>query len=168
MYAGGTGFMAIQLAKALGIARVVTSTSGAADIALAKALGADVVIDYEKQDIFATLSADSVDVVFDNYGAKGSADKAMRALRAGGTYIILPGGEGGTVSKHPKAGVRQINFGFTTSSNHTHLDTLAELFDAGKLKAHIYAQVPLQEGARAFAISKTGEVAGKVAVVVSS
>ena len=45
---GGTGFVAIQLAKALGISRVVTSTNGAADIALAKQLGADVVIDYEK------------------------------------------------------------------------------------------------------------------------
>jgi len=27
----------------------------------------------------------SVDIVYDNYGAEGTADKAMRVLRAGGT-----------------------------------------------------------------------------------
>jgi hypothetical protein len=67
--------------------------------------------------------------------------QAMRVIRTGGTYIILPGGEGGSVSKHPKAGVKQINFGLTTSTHHSQLDTLAQLFDAGKLHAHLYAQV---------------------------
>lgn len=49
---GGTGFIGVQLAKALGAKRVVSSTSGAANIALAKAWGADEVIDYKVQDIF--------------------------------------------------------------------------------------------------------------------
>eukprot|EP01047_Picozoa_sp_COSAG01_P060717 COSAG01_NODE_7485_length_3190_cov_2.884180_4_plen_149_part_00 len=57
---GGTGFIGVQLAKALGAARVVTATSGAANIALAKQLGADVVIDYKEQDIFDALPDDSV------------------------------------------------------------------------------------------------------------
>jgi NADPH-dependent curcumin reductase CurA len=37
---GGTGFIGVQLAKALGAGRVITSTSGAANIALAESLGA--------------------------------------------------------------------------------------------------------------------------------
>jgi hypothetical protein len=49
--------------------------------------------------------------VFDNYGAMGTADKAMRTMKVGGTYLLLPGGGGGTLSKHPKPGVNQINFG---------------------------------------------------------
>ena len=125
---GGTGFIGVQLAKALGAARVVTATSGAANIALAKQLGADVVVDYKKQDIFAALPDDSVDVVYDNFGAKGNADKAMRTIRPGGVFLVLPGGNGGGLSKHPKKGVRQVNFGMASASNHTYLDTLASLF----------------------------------------
>eukprot|EP00937_MAST-01D_sp_MAST-1D-sp2_P002987 g2987.t1 len=165
---GGTGFVALQLAKHVYRAgMLVTSTSGADDIALAKALGADVVVDYKSQDdVFAGLADDSVDIVVDNYGEKGAADKAMRALRSGGVYIILPGGGGGTVSKHPKAGVTQLNFGYTASDDYATLDALAAHFDAGAVKAHVFAQVPLAEAAQAFALSKTGTVAGKVAVVV--
>ena len=50
-------------------------------------------------------------VVYDNYGAKGTADKAMPKIKPGGTYLLLPGGEDGALSKHPKAGVKQVNFG---------------------------------------------------------
>ena len=57
-------------------------------------------------------------------GAKGTADKAMHAIRAGGVYLVLPGGNGGTVSKHPKAAVTQINYGLTDASKHEQLDLL--------------------------------------------
>jgi len=165
---GGTGFVALQLAKHVYAAgTLVTSTSGADDIALAKALGADIVVDYKVQeDVFAGLADDSVDIVVDNYGEKGAADKAMRALRSGGVYILLPGGGGGSLSKHPKAGVTQLNYGLTTSGDHATLDTLAAHFDSGALRAHIFAQVPLAQAAQAFALSKAGTVAGKIAVVV--
>ena len=50
----------------MGAVRVVTATSGAANIALAKSFGADVVIDYKVEDIFAALPNDSVDIVYDS------------------------------------------------------------------------------------------------------
>ena len=151
---GGTGFIAVQLAKAFGAARVVTSTSGAANIALARSFGADVVTDYKKQDIFAALPDASVDIVYgestckpllhtrgifdsrcsefaDNFGAPGTADRAMRTMRHGGTILVLPGGESGKISKHPRADVRQITFSGTRSSAHDGLDTMAAFFDAG-------------------------------------
>jgi NADPH:quinone reductase-like Zn-dependent oxidoreductase len=163
---GGTGFMSIQLAKhCFGAARVVTATSGAAATAFVESCGADVVVDYKKSEIFAALPDDSVDIVVDNFGAKGTADLAMRAIRPGGTYLILPGGGGGTISKHPKEGVKQIDFGFTTSSNHTQLDLLAEWFDAGKLVPRVSASFSMAHAAEAFALSKTGTVVGKVSVV---
>ena len=40
------------MARSLGAGRIITSTSGAANIALAKSLGADQVFDYKVQDIF--------------------------------------------------------------------------------------------------------------------
>ena len=74
------------------------------------------------KEIFDALPDNSVDIVFDNYGAKGTADKAMRAMKSGGTFLLLPGGGGGTLSKNPKKGVKQINFGYTSSSDHANLD----------------------------------------------
>lgn len=60
----------------------------------------------------------------------------------------------------------QLNYGLTKSGDHTTLDTLASHFDSGALRAHIFAQVPLAQAAQAFALSKAGTVAGKIAVVV--
>eukprot|EP00040_Diaphanoeca_grandis_P005034 m.31077 g.31077 ORF g.31077 m.31077 type:complete len:361 (-) comp16394_c0_seq1:1571-2653(-) len=167
---GGTGYIGLQLGKHVhNASTMITSTSGAEAIALARAWGADVVIDYKVQDdVFSNLTDNSVNVVFDNYGEKGTADKAMRVLKPGGVYIILPGGGGGTISNNPKQGVTQINFGYTSSDNYETLDQLKVLFEKQLLVPHIYQQVPLSNAAAAFALSKTGEVLGKVAVVVDA
>ena len=42
-------------------------------------------------------------------GGKGTADKAMPKMKPGGVFLLLPGGEGGSLSKNPKPGVRQIS-----------------------------------------------------------
>ena len=55
-------------------------------------------------------------MVYDNYGAKGTADKAMPKIKPGGVYLLLPGGEDGALSKRPKIGVKQINFGLMCGS----------------------------------------------------
>merc|ERR1712087_935307 len=84
-----------------------------------KGLGADVVVDYHKQDLADALADDSVDIVFDNFGAKGTADKMLRSIRKGGTFLVLMGGNGGTISAHPKQGVRQIPFGLMQENRRT-------------------------------------------------
>eukprot|EP00039_Didymoeca_costata_P006101 m.87510 g.87510 ORF g.87510 m.87510 type:complete len:341 (+) comp13112_c0_seq1:19-1041(+) len=163
---GGTGFVGIQIAKALGAGWVITATSGAANIAFVKSLGADVVTDYKVIDIFDSLGNNTVDLVFDNYGAKGSADKAMRVLKPGGTYLILPGGGGGEISKHPKPGVKQINFGLMVPSAAT-LDLLRDLIDNTTLKPHVENYYPFTNVSGAFSFSKSGGVVGKISVVPS-
>ena len=65
-----------------------------------------------------SLPDDSVDVVYDNYGAEGTADKAMPKLRSGGVYLLMPHGECYSkrtqgppcFSAHPKPGVTQVNY----------------------------------------------------------
>lgn len=161
---GGTGFIAIQLAKAFGAGHVITSTSGATNIAFAKSLGADQVFDYKEVDIFDALTNNSVDFVFDNYGAKGSADKAMRSMRLpGAIYELLPGGEDGQLSKHPRPGVTQISFG-EMEPNKKNLEALSSMFDAGVLKPHIDSTFALVDTHAAFARSATGETVGKIAI----
>jgi NADPH:quinone reductase-like Zn-dependent oxidoreductase len=83
---GGTGFVGIQLAKALGATKVISVTS-ADNFPFVKECGADEIYDYTKGDVFSKLADDSVDIVYDNYGAKGTADKAMPKMRAGGREV---------------------------------------------------------------------------------
>jgi len=168
---GGTGFMAVQLAKAMGANRVITSASGGG-IDFVKALGADVVVDYHKQALADALENDSVDVVFDNFGVPGTADKIMHAIRPGGTFLVLMGGNGGAISDSPKEGVNQVTFygGFGT----TELDYMKDQFEAGSLsprvadRGHNMAAVyKISEVPQAFTRSKSRGLFGKIAVVPS-
>ncbi len=83
---GGVGTFAIQLAKHVG-ATVATTTS-TANVELVRSLGADVVIDYKKQD-FARILRD-YDVVLNSLD-KATLEKSLRVLRPGGQLISISG-----------------------------------------------------------------------------
>src|SRR5207244_10820113 len=76
---GGVGTIAIQLAKHLG-AHVATTT-GTANTGWVENLGADVVIDYKRED-FETIVR-GYDVVLDSLGGK-TLEKSLRVRRPGG------------------------------------------------------------------------------------
>ena len=138
------------------------SLGNPANVALLKSLGADIVVNYHEHDLFSTLANNSVDVVYDNYGAPGTADKAMAALKPGGVFIFLPG-KGGSLSKKPKQGVKQINYGIMVPSASL-LDELLVLYKANKLKAHVQRSYPLTNVSGAFMESAMGHVVGKLAI----
>lgn len=73
---GGVGTFAIQLAKHVG-ATVATTTS-TRNIELVKRLGADIVIDYKKDDFSAILK--DYDVVLDTQGGN-ALEKSLRVLK---------------------------------------------------------------------------------------
>jgi len=163
---GGTGYMAIQMAKAMGATRVITSATGDG-IDFVKGLGADVVVDYHQQDISDALENDSVDVVFDNFGVPGTADKIMHAIRPGGTFLVLLGGNGGTISDSPKEGVNQVPFGFATYGT-DELDYMKHEFEAGTLSARVMQPVyALSEVPEAFTRLRSHGVLGKIAIAPS-
>jgi NADPH:quinone reductase-like Zn-dependent oxidoreductase len=83
---GGVGTIAIQLAKHLG-AQVATTTSGA-NADWVKSLGADVVIDYRKNDFEQVLQG--YDVVLNSLGAD-VLEKSLRVLKPGGKLISISG-----------------------------------------------------------------------------
>jgi len=162
---GGTGAMGIQLAKAMGATTVITSASGDG-IEYVKKLGADIVVDYHKQDLFDDyLADDSVDLVYDNFGVQGTADRAMHAIRSGGKFLVLLGGNGGTISKNPKKGVDQIAFTFATQNT---LPEVAELYDAGKLQPITWATYGLHDVKQSWTDKEAGRFFGKLAVVPSN
>ena len=68
---------------------------------------------------------------------KGTADLAMPSLSSdGGVYLLLPGGEDGALSKHPKAGVKQMSFGEMIPSLNR-LNMVQKMFESGQLKAYV-------------------------------
>ncbi|QHE86355.1 NADP-dependent oxidoreductase [Hydrogenophaga sp. BPS33] len=83
---GGVGTIAIQLAKHLGA--FVATTTGTSNVEWVKALGADVVIDYKKQD-FATVLRD-YDVVLNSLGTD-ELNKSLQILKPGGHLISISG-----------------------------------------------------------------------------
>ena len=80
--AGGVGHFAVQVAKHLG-AHVV-ATCSASNVEFVRALGADEVVDYAKDDV--TTRSDKFDVVFDAADALGW-QRARSLLVRGGLYL---------------------------------------------------------------------------------
>jgi NADPH:quinone reductase-like Zn-dependent oxidoreductase/DNA-binding CsgD family transcriptional regulator len=107
---GGVGTFAIQLAKHIG-ATVATTTS-TANIDLVKSLGADVVVDYKKQD-FETILRD-YDVVL-NSQDKVALAKSISVLKPGGKLISISGPPDPAFAYEHKSGwmLRQV-FSFLT------------------------------------------------------
>lgn len=83
---GGVGTFAIQLAKYVGA--IVATTTSAANLDWVKALGADIVIDYTKDD-FATILRD-YDVVLNSLGGD-VLEKSLQVLGPGGKLISISG-----------------------------------------------------------------------------
>jgi alcohol dehydrogenase len=83
---GGVGTFAIQLAKHVGA--LVATTTSTANLDWVKRLGADIVIDYRKDD-FETLLHD-YDVVLDTLGGE-TLEKSLRVLKPGGKLVSLSG-----------------------------------------------------------------------------
>lgn len=165
---GGTGAVAIQMAKAYGAQKVITAC-GTTTQAFCAELGADVVVDYHKgkSALWNAAGKDSVDFVYDNYGAKGTADLAMPSLRSpGGVFLLLPGKDA-KLSAHPRPGVKQINFGLCDSSDHADLDALGALADAGHLAASVSHTFPLERVVAAFNVSYAGGAVGKLGICMN-
>ena len=83
---GGVGSFAIQLAKHLG-ATVATTTS-TENINMVKNLGADIIIDYKKEDFETTL--EDYDVVLNSQDRK-TLEKSLKVLKTGGKVISISG-----------------------------------------------------------------------------
>src|SRR5205814_199436 len=83
---GGVGTFAIQLAKHLGA--IVATTTSTANRDLVKQLGADVVIDYRKDDFEKILH--DYDVVLNSLGG-ATLNKSLRVLKLGGKLISISG-----------------------------------------------------------------------------
>ena len=118
--AGGVGSFAVQLAKWKG-ARVIGTASGD-NVAFAKSLGADEVIDYTKQKFEDAVG--KVDAVLDNVGGEVQ-ERSLKVLKPGG---ILATSAGLSVADAAEAqGIRSANvMGSAAIPDLKHLTTLID------------------------------------------
>jgi NADPH:quinone reductase-like Zn-dependent oxidoreductase len=167
---GGVGTFAVQLAKAYG-ARV-TAVCGTAKLDLVRALGADEVIDYTRDEV--ADGARRYDVILD-IGGNRRLSYLRRALTPRGRLVIV-GGEtdgrllGGT-DRQLRAQllsplISQKLGTFVASENAKDFAALRDLIEAGKVTPAVDRVYPLDQTATAVRHLLDGHARGKIVITV--
>lgn len=179
---GGVGTIAIQLAKHLG-AYVATTTS-TTNVALVKKLGADLVIDYKKEE-FETILKDYDFVLHSNIDTK-ILEKSLRILKPGGKLVSLVGPPTPEFAKQlglpwylilitkllslgamRKAEKLKTQFKFLfMRAEGNQLTEITKLIEAGIIRPVIDKVFPFEQTNEALAYIETGRAKGKVVVKV--
>ncbi|KAJ3683397.1 hypothetical protein LUZ60_013624 [Juncus effusus] len=147
--AGGVGSLVIQLAKHVFGASRVAATASTTKLELLKSLGADLAIDYTKEN-FEELS-EKFDVVYD---AVGQCDKAVKVVKEGGKVVVLTGA------------VTEPGFRFVVTSDGSALAKLNPFLESGKVKPVLDPKGPFgfSQVVEAFSHLETGRAIGKVVI----
>lgn len=171
--AGGVGLTAVEIGKRMG-ARVIACARGADKLEVARAAGADEVIDVETDDLRGALRAlGGADVVYDAIGGPAGT-AAARALRPGGRFLVI-GFASGTAPEIALnhllvknlevhglywGGYLKLDPNVLTNS----MQTLFGWYVQGGLHPHIGAEFPLEQAAEALELLRSRRVTGKVVV----
>ena len=178
---GGVGAFAIQLAKHLG-ATVATTTS-TANVDWVKKLGADIVVDYKKDD-FENILRD-YDVVLNSQDGK-TLEKSLRVLRPGGKLISISGPPDPAFGREisapwyvklvmralssgirRKAKRRNVDFSFLfMKASGIQLREITSLIDAGTIRPVVDRVFPFAQTNEAMAYVEAGRAKGKVVIKV--
>jgi NADPH:quinone reductase-like Zn-dependent oxidoreductase len=156
--AGGVGSFAVQIAKARGARVIATASTTNQD--LLKQLGADIAIDYTKRK-FEDVAKD-VDAVLDPVG-KETLTRSYGVIKKGGIVMSLVarpdpaelrkhGIRGAAISVHPDA---------------NDLAQIAQLIDAGKIKATVTQILPLSDAIKAQQQAATHHTRGKIVLRIA-
>jgi NADPH:quinone reductase-like Zn-dependent oxidoreductase len=176
---GGVGTFAIQLAKHLG-ATVATTTS-TANVDLVRSLGADIVIDYKKED-FAHVIRD-YDVALNSLD-RVTLEKSLQVLKPGGQLISISGPPDAAFARsigaswvlrvimgflsygiRAKAKRRQVHYSFLfMRASGDQLSEITSLIDDGIIRPVVDRVFPFTSTKEAMAYVEAGRAKGKVVV----
>lgn len=161
---GGVGHIAVQLGKAMGAE--VTAVCSEANIDLVRYLGADNVLNYQRQSRYVTYPG-TYDVLLDAVG-NIPYQRFADVMHSNSIYIsILP---------NPSVVMRALFTPLVSNSrvvpllvkpNGKDLSALTQLLETGKIKPIIEQSYHLDQLADAHRLSQTGRVRGKISVIVA-
>ena len=174
--AGGTGRLLVQMAKLRG-AEVVDSVGSEAKVELARAAGADHVVNYTTTDLVAGVEAavgpEAIDVVYDGVG-KAVYDDSLKLLRQRGAMVTF-GNASGSVEPKPPLHLAAKSLWLCRPSlwhfvgDRAALESRAsEVFGwvlSGRLDVRIAARLPLAEAVEAHRLITSRKAAGKILLV---
>jgi NADPH:quinone reductase-like Zn-dependent oxidoreductase len=173
---GGVGTFAVQIAKSFGAH--VTGVCSTRNVDLVRAIGADRVIDYTKEDF--TRTNERYDLIFDNVGNHSFAER-RRILKPNGICVLVGiGGAGlnngqmlprifGNFAAAARSRFSDEKFVmFLAELNKTDLAFLAGLMETGKVTPVIDRTYQLSEIPAAIAYLDQGHARGKVVVDVGT
>jgi len=178
--AGGVGHMSVQIARLSG-ARVATTVSAGPKQELATSLGAELCIDYQREDVGekvrAWTGAPGADVVHDTVGGKTFtscfslvrpygdlvsnvetpwSDEAVTLLQQHNLRVSFTWMPAPSVFGWPEQRERQREI----------LEQAATHFDAGELRVQVGATFPLAQAAQAHRALEAGQVTGKAVLLM--
>ena len=175
--AGGVGYAAVELAKALG-AKVIAAASSDEKLAFARQAGADEVINYAsgslKDSVKALTDGTGIDVVYDPVGGD-LAEQALRATAWHGRYLVV-GFASGDIPRVPlnltllkEASIVGIWYGPWAERHNDELwknvAELSAMVEAGTIRPRYSEAFSLDEFVDAFRVITERRVLGKIVLV---
>src|SRR5579864_4348540 len=154
--AGGVAGFAIQLAKHLG-ATVIT-TASARNHDYVKKLGADKIIDYQKEDF--TKVAGPCDVVFDTVGGEVQV-RSYDVLKPGGRLVWIAAAPAGFTPSRKDVEVLRPR----VARDRAHLERMKELLAAGAVWPPAITRYKLTDAAEAHRVSEGRHLQGKLVLI---
>jgi NADPH:quinone reductase-like Zn-dependent oxidoreductase len=168
---GGVGGAAIEIARLAG-ARVYATTSGEAKAAGAREAGAELVIDYTREDVARAIRTATgkrgVDVVVDSVGEK-TWMTSLKSVALGGRIVTC----GATSGPNPKEEIRlifwkQISILGSTMASDREFRALLSAVASGRLSPRIDKVFRLSQAREAYARMEEGQQYGKIVLVPDS
>ena len=159
---GAIGTAGVQLARHLGAQ--VTAVCGTKNLPLMKELGADAVIDYQKEDF--TKNGKTYDVVFDAVG-KHSFALSKGSLRTGGRYLATDGFRNLALTLWTsRVGDKKVIFHLPPRYTKQDMLFLKELMEKGSYRPVIDRSYPLEQVIDATRYVETEQKVGNVVLTV--
>jgi NADPH:quinone reductase-like Zn-dependent oxidoreductase len=159
--AGGVGTFAVQIAKAFGAE--VTAVCSTRNVDMVRAIGADHVIDYTREDFIQ--GGRRYDLLFDGVGNR-SFWACRRIMTPRGLHLFVGGSGANALAAFVLSPFARTAI-FMASINLPDLLLLKELVEANKLTPVIDRCYPLSQAADAIRYLEQGHARGKVVVTPS-
>lgn len=174
--AGGTGSAAVQLGKALG-AHVITTAGGEEKSTFCRKLGADDVIDYQREDIAEFVrdatAGQGADVIYDPVGG-GAFDAATACIAHEGRLLVVgfASGDWGAPKAAHMATHNYSVLGVMPSGYDRHFKTGAQEqliahHAAGRIRVPVDRELPFESLPDGLELLAQGSVRGKLVLSVS-